>query len=188
MADGGHGGGGGGGGGAKPKSGLLPKNGCLRLLLFYVGSVIAVAAGIIVLGSGVLANLPVIGPTLSGIGGQVSSGSINSSPIVAVNDPSLSSGGGPVANTGTTGAQISSRQAASPQGGVLTSWFSSPFYIAQPGDTLDSIAANFGTTRAMLLQINSTLTEPILGKVIFLPPTSSGGGGPLPGTGRNSTP
>lgn len=154
--------------------------GCLRLVTLYVGSVLVIAVGLIVLGSGILANLPVVGPTLSGIG-------TNSNGIVAVNVPPLSSGGGPTTGSSATGARISSRQAASPQGGVLTFWFSSPFYIAQPGDTLDSIAANFGTTAATLRQLNSTLTEPILGKVIFLPPTSSGGG-TLPGTGRNSTP
>jgi LysM repeat protein len=176
-------------GGGKPKQGLLPKNGCLRLLIFYVGSVAVVALGIIILGSGVLANLPVIGPTLGGIGSQVSSGSgINSNGIVPVSIVPLSSGGGP-ATTGSGGStEIASRQAASPQGGVLTSWFSPAFYIAQPGDTLDSIAANFGTTAAVLRAYNPTLTDPIAGKVIFLPPTSSGGGGTLPGTGRNSTP
>jgi LysM repeat protein len=178
-------------GGGK-KQGLLPKNGCVRLVIFYVGSVLLVALGFIILASGVLANLPVIGSTLGSLGSGSSTttgSSINSNGIVAVNIPSLSSGGGPTTSgTTSTGSQIASRQAASPQGGVLTSWFSSAFYIAQPGDTLDSIAANFGTTAAVLRQYNPTLTEPIVGKVIFLPPTSSGGGGTLPGTGRNSTP
>ena len=180
------------------KQGLLPKNGCLRLIVFYVGSVVLVALGFITLASGLLSNLPVIGPTLSSLGSGSSTGtSINSNGIVAVNIPSLSSGGGPVTGssgpvTGSngSGAQVASRQAASPQGGVLTSWYSSAFYIAQPGDTLDSIAANFGTTAATLRLYNPTLTDPIVGKVIFLPPISSGGGGggTLPGTGRNSTP
>ncbi len=172
-------------GGAKPKQGLLPKNGCLRGVLFYIGSVLLVGLGIIILGSGVLANLPIVGPTLSGLSSGSSAGTTtNSNGIVAVNIPSLSSGGGP----GAGGAQVASRQAASPQGGLLTSWFSPAFYIAQPGDTLDSIAANFGTTAAVLRAYNPNLSEPILGKVIFLPPTSTGGGGTLPGTGRNSTP
>lgn len=173
-------------GGAKPKQSLLPKNGCLRGIVFYIGSVLLVALGILILGSGVLANLPIIGPTLSGVSSRITSSgtTTNSNGIVAVNVPSLSSGGGPVAG----GSQITSRQAASPQGGLLTSWFSPAFYIAQPGDTLDSIAANFGTTAATLRAYNPNLTEPILGKVIFLPPTSTGGGGTLPGTGRNSTP
>lgn len=175
--------------GAKPKQGLLPKNGCLRLIVFYVGSVVLVVLGFITLASGLLTNLPVIGPTLGSLGsGSTASSGINSNGIVAVNIPSLSSGGGPVTGTSGNGAQVASRQAASPQNGVLTSWYSSAFYIAQPGDTLDSIAANFGTTAAVLRQYNPTLTDPIVGKVIFLPPTSSGGGGTLPGTGRNSTP
>jgi LysM repeat protein len=173
------------------KQGLLPKNGCLRLIVFYVGSVVLVAIGFITLASGLLSNLPVIGPTLGSLGSGSSTGtSINSNGIVAVNIPSLSSGGGPVAGSTGSGAQVASRQAASPQGGVLTSWYSSAFYIAQPGDTLDSIAANFGTTAATLRLYNPTLTDPIVGKVIFLPPISSGGGGggTLTGTGRNSTP
>jgi LysM repeat protein len=173
------------------KQGLLPKNGCLRLIVFYVGSVVLVAIGFITLASGVLSNLPVLGPTLSSLGSGSSTGtSTNSNGIVAVNIPSLSSGGGPVTGSNGSGAQVASRQAASPQGGVLTSWYSSAFYIAQPGDTLDSIAANFGTTAATLRLYNPTLTDPIVGKVIFLPPISSGGGGggTLPGTGRNSTP
>ena len=108
-------------GGAKPKQGLLPKNGCLRLVIFYIGSVAVVALGIIILGSGVLANLPVIGPTLGGIGSQVSSGSsVNSNGIVPVSIQPLSSGGGGPGTTGSgNSTQIDSRQVASPQGGVL---------------------------------------------------------------------
>ena len=84
-------------GGAKPKQGLLPKNGCLRLVIFYIGSVAVVALGIIILGSGVLANLPLIGPTLGGIGSQVSSGSsVNSNGLVPVSIQPLSRLGRPV--------------------------------------------------------------------------------------------
>jgi LysM repeat protein len=142
------------------------------LIVFYLLSVGALIVGAFVLGSGVLASLP-------GIGGLTSGITTASRPAAA---PVLSQGGGSVA----TDPSINSRQSSSPQGGVLTSWTSPAFYIVQRGDTLQSIADRFGTTRAALKQYNPNLSDNIIeNQVIFLPPVY---GDVLPGTGRNSNP
>jgi LysM repeat protein len=152
-------------------------NGCLRMVLFYIGSLVAVIIGVLVMGSGALSNLPVIGGATSGI---TSTGITSTG-----NTTSLGTGGGPVA-PGQGGAAINSRMSASPQGGTLTSWGSPPFYIVQPGDTLAGIATQFGTTPAVLKQYNPGLTDNIyVNQVIFLPPVN---GEWLPGTGRNANP
>jgi LysM repeat protein len=154
-----------------------PANGCVRLLLLYVLSLVLVIGAAVALGSGILANLPVIGGVTSGI---TSTGSTSTS-----NTTSLGTGGGPVA-PGQGGAAINSRMSASPQGGTLTSWGSPPFYIVQPGDTLAAIATQFGTTPTILKQYNPGLTDNIyVNQVIFLPPVN---GEWLPGTGRNANP
>jgi LysM repeat protein len=155
----------------------VPKGGCLQLLFFYVISVLVVIGGAVILGTGLLSHLPVVGPTLGGI-----TTSSNGAPVGVT----LSSGGGgPAASGSTVGFQINSRQAASPQGGILTSWTNPPFYIKQPGDTLAGIAAAYGTTADMLRQYNPGLQDPVPDNtVIYLPPLGTW----LPGTGRNSTP
>jgi LysM repeat protein len=169
----------------KPKKGLFiplplpntPANGCVRLVGLYVVSLLLVIGAVVAMGSGVLANLPIIGGLT---GGSTSTGITTTS-----NTSSLGTGGGPVA-PGQGGAAINSRMSASPQGGTLTSWGSPPFYIVQPGDTLASIAAQFGTTPAALKQYNPGLTDNIyVNQVIFLPPVDNGG---LPPTGRNAEP
>jgi len=59
-------------------------------------------------------------------------------------------------------------------------------YIVRYGDTLASIATQYGTTPDALKQYNPGLTDSIyVNQVIFLPPV---GGGPLPDTGRNANP
>lgn len=158
-----------------------PSNGCVRLLGLYVGSLLLVIVATVALGSGILANLPVIGGITSGI----TSTGISTTSQTAGNTSSLSTGGGPVA-PGQGGAAINSRMSASPQGGTLTSWSNPPFYIVQPGDTLAGIAVQFGTTATILKQYNPTLTDNIYAnQVIFLPPVN---GEWLPGTGRNANP
>ena len=154
-----------------------PSNGCVRLLGLYVISLVMVIGATIALGSGILANLPIIGGVTSGI---TSTGSTSTG-----NTTALGTGGGPVA-PGQGGAAINSRMSASPQGGTLTSWGSPPFYIVQPGDTLAGIATQFGTTATILKQYNPGLTDNIyVNQVIFLPSVN---GEWLPGTGRNANP
>ena len=173
----------------KPKKGLFiplplpsaPSNGCVRLLGLYVVSLLLVIGAALALGSGVLSRLPVIGGLTSGI--TTTSQTTTGAPAASV--PALGTGGGPVA-PGQGGAAINSRMSASPQGGTLTSWGSPPFYIVQPGDTIGSIAAQFGTTATALKQYNPGLTDNIyVNQVIFLPPVN---GDWLPGTGRNANP
>ena len=68
----------------------------------------------------------------------------------------------------------------------MTGWGSPAFYIVQPGDTLNGIAARFGTTAAILKAYNPGLTDNVFAnEVIFLPPVN---GDVLPGTGRNASP
>ena len=178
---GGHGAGSGGG-----KKSRLSGNGCLRFVLFYVVALGAVVGGAFVLGSGLLNNLPGIGSLTSGLSGGRSTTSQGSSTqgngIVAVTLPGQG-GGGAGSPAVTSGAQINSQQAPSPQGGTLTGWGNGPFYIVQPGDTLSSIAAAYGVTVQALLNNNIHLREPLQPyHVIYLPVAGS----PLPPTGRNS--
>jgi hypothetical protein len=157
------------------KSGLTigpPKNGCLRLVLMYAASLLALIGGAFILGSGLLSNLHL--PGLPALGGGAI---VSSQPASGAASTAGGTGGS------YPGITISSRQATSPQdNATLTGWSTGAFYIVQPGDTLDSIAARFGLTANDLLQYNPGLTYTLQpDELIYLP-----FGTLLPGTGRKS--
>ncbi len=192
MAD--HGGGGHGGGGDKKKSGgvlaAVTGNGCLRYLALYIVALVLLAGLAIANGLGLLQKLglpafaapsvartnsaPLPASSSTGIGGGGTTASTTSS-------ASTASGGG---SAKAPAAMIRSQPVAGPQGSQITAMTASPFYIVQPQDTLDTVAAMFGLTRPQLRDFNSLKDEMLYtGQVLYLPDSNNP---PVPNTGRNA--
>ena len=193
MAD--HGGGGHGAGGDRRASdkkagggvlGAITGNGCLRYLALYIVALVLLAGLAIANGLGLLQKLslpafaaPSVARTTSaplpassgtGIGGGSTTSNV-----------STSSGGGPAKAPGGM-SQIAAVIGA--QGSLITAKTSPVFYIVQPGDTLDTVAAYFNLTRQSLHDYNRLTQDMLLiGQVLYLPDTNNP---PVPNTGRNA--
>lgn len=187
MAD--HGGGGhGGGGGDKKKSGgvlaAVTGNGCLRYLALYIVALVLLAGLAIANGLGLLQKLGLPAFSAPSVSHTTSTNLPASSGTSAstTGNVGTASGGGPLK---APVAMIRNAPVASIQGGQITSMIASqPFYIVQPGDTLDTVAPRFGLTRQQLRDYNSLRDEMLYtGQVLYLPDSTSP---PVPNTGRNA--
>ncbi|HMA37653.1 MAG TPA: LysM peptidoglycan-binding domain-containing protein [Chloroflexia bacterium] len=190
---GGHGGGGGGGhgGGGGGVRKAVASNGCLRYIALYVVALFLLIILAIAGGLGWFSHIPLIG----GILAQTNTPSITTSsralaaaPAAAApaapvaNVPAASSGGG--AATTAPRAMTNSVPLPGAQGALITPMTAPAFYIVQPKDTLDTVAAAFGTTRDLLSSYNR-LSDSMLyvGQVLYLPPLVRN---QVPNTGRNA--
>ncbi|HET7077950.1 MAG TPA: LysM peptidoglycan-binding domain-containing protein [Chloroflexia bacterium] len=194
----GHGGGGGGGG--KKKGGPLSAirgNGCLTYIALWVVGLLLLVSGVCAAGSGILSglNLPIPGITSPSSGISISSRPVSgaAAPAAAaparapaasqpVSQPAASTGGG---NTTTApSGVINSVPLQGAQGALITPYLAPAFYIVRPGDTLDTIAAMYGTTASSLRTYNRLTSDQLqIGQVLYLPPATFN---TVPNTGRNA--
>ena len=189
-----HGGGGGGGGrrasDSKGGSGLVKAvtgNGCLRYLALYIVALLLLVGLAVANGLGLFQKLglptfsaPAVASTNSTTLPASSATGIGGGGTTSTN--STASGGGAAQATGAT-IQIAS--AIGGQGSRITATTPGlPFYIVQPRDTLDSVAAKFGLTRQQLYDYNRLTKDMLLiGQVLYLPNPNNP---PVPNTGRNA--
>jgi len=104
-------------------------------------------------------------------------------PAAPVSNVSTSAQGGGNAATAPSAA-VSSAPVQGAQGALITPYTSPAFYIVRPSDTLDGVAAMFGTTADALSTYNRLTSDALLiGQVLYLPPVAYN---PVPDTGRNA--
>jgi LysM repeat protein len=189
---------GGGGGGGKKKGGPLSAirgNGCLTYIALWVVGLLLLVSGVCAAGSGILSR---IGLPIPGAGAATSSSgiSISARPVAPaaaapassqaasqpVSQPAASTGGG---NTTTApSGVINSVPLQGAQGALITPYLAPAFYIVRPGDTLDTIAAMYGTTASSLRTYNRLTSDQLqIGQVLYLPPATFN---TVPNTGRNA--
>ncbi len=153
----------------------LPGNSCLRYAGLYLISLVLV---VVVLAGGLTRFIPGLGssqpPSIAAV--------TPATPAPTAAGPAPNTGGSLPATAPTAGVQ--SVPLPSTQGGNITPYFMGAFYIVQPGDTLDGIAAQFGTTAAAIRDYNRLPNDSVNpGQVLYLPPASYN---PVPNTGRNA--
>ncbi len=176
----------GGGGGDKKKGGLKGclGNGCLRYLALFIVALVLLVSGVVATGLGLL-HLPAPAGTQGG--GITLSSAKPAAPVRQAPAPaapaapaSTSRGGGPTLAKAT----INGLPLPGTRGSMITPLTTAAFYIVEPADTLDTVAAKYSTTRDALYVYNS-LSDPMLkiGQVVYLPPPEYA---PVPNTGRNA--
>lgn len=189
----------GGGGGGKKKSGPLAAiqgNGCLTYIALWVVGLVLLVSGVCAAGSGILSRIglpiPGAGATTSSSGISISSRPVSQPAAAApassqassqpVSQPAASTGGG--STTTAPSAVINSVPLQGAQGALITPYLAPAFYIVRPGDTLDTIAAMYGTTASSLRTYNRLTSDQLqIGQVLYLPPATFN---TVPGTGRNA--
>jgi len=170
----------------------LTGNGCLRYVFMYVGALVLLLAVIGTGGFGLLSRLGLPSPNARNTGTiSVASQGVAPAPTAAAapqTGGSAPTGGG--ANVSTAGqpaagnSLINSMPLPGAQGALITPYVAPAFYIVQPGDTLDTVAAMYGLTRDDLRSYNRLSQDMLLvGQVIYLPPSSYTR---APSTGRNA--
>jgi LysM repeat protein len=193
---------GGGGGGGRKKGGPLAAiqgNGCLTYIALWVVGLVLLVSGVCAAGSGILSR---IGLPIPGAGATTSSSGISISarplapaaaaPAAApassqaacqpVRQPAACTGGG--SNTTAPSALINSLPLQGAQGALITPYLAPAFYIVRPADTLDTIAAMYGTTASSLRTYNRLTSDQLqIGQVLYLPPATFN---TVPNTGRNA--
>jgi LysM repeat protein len=193
----GHGGGGGGGGGKK-KGGPLSAirgNGCLTYIALWVVGLVLLVSGVCAAGSGILSRIglptPGAGPATSSSGISISAQPVAPAAAVPARAPAASQPvSQPAASTGGGGtstaprAVINSVPLQGMQGALITPYLAPAFYIVRPGETLDTIAAMYGTTASSLRTYNRLTSDQLqIGQVLYLPPATFN---TVPNTGRNA--
>ena len=151
--------------GSGKKGGLgsaLTGNGCLRYVFMYVGALVLLLAAIGTGGFGLLSRLGLPSPNARNTGTiSVASQGVAPAPTAAAapqTGGSAPTGGG--ANVSTAGqpaagnSLINSMPLPGAQGALITPYVAPAFYIVQPGDTLDTVAAMYGLTRDDLRSYN----------------------------------
>ncbi|MGI8588541.1 MAG: LysM peptidoglycan-binding domain-containing protein [Chloroflexia bacterium] len=178
------------GGGDKKKGGLKGclGNGCLRYLALFIVALVLLVSGVVASGLGLL-HVPAP-PGTQGSGITVNSKPIAHAPAApAPAAPAAPAGNGPASTSRGGGptlarATINGLPLPGTRGSMITPLTTAAFYIVEPADTLDTVAAKYSTTRDALYVYNS-LSDPMLkiGQVVYLPPPEYA---PVPNTGRNA--
>jgi LysM repeat protein len=171
----------------------LTGNGCLRYVVTYVGALLLLLVAIGTGGFGLLARLGLPSPNAKNTGTiSVASQGVAAPTRAAAAAPQTggsapTSGGANVSTAGQPDAGnslINSMPLPGAQGALITPYVAPAFYIVQPGDTLDTVAAMYGLTRDDLRSYNRLSQDMLLvGQVIYLPPSSYTR---APSTGRNA--
>jgi LysM repeat protein len=181
--------------GSGKKGGLgaaLTGNGCLRYVFMYVGALVLLLAAIGTGGFGLLSRLGLPSPNANNTSTISVASQGVAAPTRAAAAPQTggsapTSGGANVSTAGQPDAGsslINSMPLPGAQGALITPYVAPAFYIVQPGDTLDTVAAMYGLTRDDLRSYNRLSQDMLLvGQVIYLPPSSYTR---APSTGRNA--
>jgi LysM repeat protein len=191
----GHGGGGGGHGGAAKSSGIrintptLPRNGCLRYLVLWVIALVLLLLGVFGSALRLIPSLPGLSALTAGSTSIQSQTNLPAAPAAVQPAAAAGSSSGTTAQGGgnaatAPSAAISSAPLQGLQGTLITPYTEPAFYIVRPRDTLEAVAAMFGTTAAELRYYNGLTSDALLiGQVLYLPPVAYN---PVPSTGRNA--
>jgi LysM repeat protein len=119
------------------------------------------------------ATAPQSGPATSGGGGQPAAPAPTTGPAIVLALPTIQIVTGISVSApapASTPASAPAQSQAQPQGGVITGDASPPFYVVQPGDTLWSIAVEYGVGTDGLRGINNLADDIIKpGQLLYLP-------------------